>query len=121
MAGVFPFKGEVYNPKKVDIASVVTPPYDVIGEEEQNEYYKKSPYNIIRLILGKEHNRYEMAKETLALWRRDNIFIEEKEEYFYLYEQEWEIFGERGKFQGIISSIELENYTSGIILPHERI
>ncbi|MEW6483013.1 MAG: DUF1015 domain-containing protein [bacterium] len=121
MAGVFPFKGEVYNPKKVDIASVVTPPYDVIGEEEQNEYYKKSPYNIIRLILGKEHNRYEMAKETLALWRRNNIFIEEKEEYFYLYEQEWEIFGERGKFQGIIASLILEDYTSGIILPHERI
>ncbi len=120
MAHIFPFKGEIYN-NKVDIASCVTPPYDVISEEEQEEYYKKSPYNIIRLILGKGENRYKMAKETLALWRKDKIFIEDECECFYLYEQEWEILGVKGVFKGIIALLSLEDYTSGVILPHERV
>lgn len=121
MADVFPFRGEVYNQERVDIASVVTPPYDVISKEEQEEYYQKSPYNIIRLILGREDDRYTKAKERLKDWRKNSIFIEDEKECFYLYEQEWEIFGEKGTFRGIVVSISLEDYSSGIILPHERI
>jgi Uncharacterized conserved protein len=53
MAIVKPFKGIRYNTDKLEISKVVTPPYDVISEEEQNAYYTCDPYNIIRLILGK--------------------------------------------------------------------
>jgi len=117
MALIFPFKGEVYNEKIVDIASCVTPPYDVISPLEQREYYRKSPYNLIRL----EKNRHKEASKTLALWRKNNIFIRDSKEYFYLYEQEWEIFKEKGVFKGLIASVSLEDYSSRIILPHERI
>ena len=54
MAEFLPFKGVLYNPKLIDdMSNVVTPPYDVISPKEQEAYYQKSPYNIVRLILGK--------------------------------------------------------------------
>ena len=32
-------------------AEVITPPYDIISEQDQCNFYKQNPYNIIRLIL----------------------------------------------------------------------
>jgi uncharacterized protein (DUF1015 family) len=54
MSIIAPFKGVTYNFDKItNIEKVVAPPYDVISDREQDEYYKKDPYNIVRLILGK--------------------------------------------------------------------
>src|SRR5712691_7625162 len=69
MADVQPLQGIRYSRDTVgDLAQVVTPPYDVISEEDQARYYARSPYNIIRLELGKEepgdtslNNRYTRA------------------------------------------------------------
>ena len=57
-----PINAIVYNQEKVDINDVIAPPYDVITSAQQDELYKKSPYNIVRLILTKGDNRYEDAK-----------------------------------------------------------
>ncbi|MBM3309842.1 MAG: DUF1015 domain-containing protein, partial [Candidatus Altiarchaeales archaeon] len=61
MVEVRPFKGIVFNKKKVgDIRLVLTPPYDVISKEEEKVYSENSPYNIVRLILPKGgEKRYE--------------------------------------------------------------
>ncbi|HAW50121.1 TPA: hypothetical protein DCX16_04140 [bacterium] len=126
MARVFPFKGLLYNKEKVDISSVVAPPYDVISKKEQDEYYKKNPYNIIRLILGKEYpddtdenNKYTRAGKYLSLWKEQGILEEDKSECFYLYEQEWEVGRKRGLFRGLICSLKIEDYGKNIF-PHER-
>ena len=57
-----PLNAIVYNQEKVNIKDVIAPPYDVITSDYQDELYKKSPYNIVRLILTKGENRYEDAK-----------------------------------------------------------
>ena len=58
MAEILPFKGLRYNPEKInDISKVITPPYDIISEEERDGYYQLDPNNIIRLILGKDFPR----------------------------------------------------------------
>ena len=50
-----PFRGLTYNFKVFDdLSKLITPPYDVISDEEQEEYYQAEPYNVIRLILGKK-------------------------------------------------------------------
>ena len=55
MADVHPFRGIQYNPSKIkEFSEVVAPPYDIISPAEQENHYAKSPYNVIRLILGKE-------------------------------------------------------------------
>lgn len=121
MAKVFPFQGEVYNQELVNPALCVTPPYDVISKEKQNEYYEQSPYNIIRLILPREDNKYERAKQTLDLWKRKHILKRDEKAYFYLYEQEWEHFEDKGIFRGIIASLSLCDYNEKIIFPHEKV
>ncbi|MBW1856545.1 MAG: DUF1015 family protein [Deltaproteobacteria bacterium] len=55
MALVVPFRGVLYNLEKIeDFSKVAAPPYDIISPEQQEGYYQKSPYNVIRLILGKQ-------------------------------------------------------------------
>ena len=64
MAEIIPFKGILYNTDKIgNMANVVTPPYDVISDNERDEYHKVNSYNIIRLILGKK-NEHDPDKET---------------------------------------------------------
>jgi len=50
MGDVRPFCGLRYNLQRItDPSTVITPPYDVISPEERSLYYRRSPYNIIRL------------------------------------------------------------------------
>ncbi len=48
------FRGTYYNPEIIDnLASVTAPPYDIITGPGKAKLMSSSPYNIIRLILGK--------------------------------------------------------------------
>ena len=54
MAEVIPFRGILYNPRKIkNLRDVITPPFDVISKKEQHQFYERSPFNVVRLILGK--------------------------------------------------------------------
>jgi len=54
MVEIAPFKGMVYNREKINkFDEVMSPPYDIISEQMQNELYRKNEYNFVRLILGK--------------------------------------------------------------------
>ncbi|TDO77641.1 uncharacterized protein (DUF1015 family) [Halanaerobium saccharolyticum] len=109
MAQVFPFHGYRYNQKQVeDLEKVVTQPYDKIDNEMQKKYYEQSPYNIVRLILGKEENRYQSAAENLEKWIKEQILIQDQEAGFYLYTQEYEVDGEKFVRRGFVGLGELE-------------
>ncbi len=76
MAEIIPFRGILYSQEKIkNFESVVAPPYDVISRSCQEELYRKSDYNIVRIILGKtlesdndKNNRYTRAAEDLNNW-----------------------------------------------------
>ncbi len=88
MAMVRPFRGLFYDPAVVgSIASVVAPPYDVIGAEEQRRLYDASPYNVIRLDLSRDSDRYGSASRTFAEWRERGVLVRDREPAFYLYAQ----------------------------------
>ncbi len=121
------FKGITYNKEKVNIEDVVAPPYDVISPEEQEKYYKKSEYNIIRLILGKTYendnetnNRYTRAREFFKKWLNEKILIQDSEEKIYYLEESFEVNDRRYKREGFIVLIKLEEFKKGNILPHEK-
>ena len=105
----------------------MAPPYDVISPAQQEELYQASPYNIIRLELGKEEpgddearNRYTRAKETLDAWRKEGVLILDEVPSFYVYEQEFTVEGKTYQRRGIFGRLRLIDFAEGIVLPHEE-
>lgn len=128
MAEVLPFEGIRYNPEKVNqLADVITPPFDVISNKEQDRYYESSPFNIIRLILGKttaydtrSNNPHSRAADYMSTWLSDGIFVQDREPAFYLTTLDFNTEGKAYKRYGLIARVKLSPYDAGIILPHER-
>lgn len=99
----------------------------MISSEMQDAYYKRSPYNIIRIILGKETedlsleiDKYKRAHRYLNEWLDHNVLITEKRECFYFYRQEFDFNGQKKSRTGLIAKVQLEEFSSKIILPHEN-
>lgn len=128
MATIIPFKGLRYNQEKIsNLASVVTPPYDVIDESAQARYYAENPANIIRLELGltfpedtSTNNRYIRAAQYLEKWIEDETLIQEENAALYLYQQEFIFRGEKVVRTGFICGLKVEDYENGNVLPHEE-
>ena len=118
---VEPFRALLFNRERVgNLPDVVAPPYDLIGAERQNELYDRSPYNIVRLELGREADRYAASAATLAKWRADDILRVAPRPAIYLYTQLFEAGGRRLKRDGFVARVRLENFSHGRILPHEK-
>ncbi len=128
MAIVRPFNALTYNIDVVgDIASVITPPYDVISPEEQDRFYRSNPYNIIRIELGRESsadsphdNRYTRAATFLREWRRENVLVRESIPTFSLYRQRFTVGNTPRERLGLVAAVKLEPFEARIVLPHER-
>ncbi|MFH0702880.1 MAG: DUF1015 domain-containing protein [bacterium] len=127
MAKISSIKGITYNLDKVNINDAVAPPYDVISKQEQEELYNSSPYNIVRLILGKVfdtdneiNNKYIRAAEFFKEWLNKNILIKSDKPCIYYYIQKYTASnGELISRKGFIAKTFLEEFSKGIILPHE--
>ncbi|MGH2759224.1 MAG: DUF1015 family protein, partial [Actinomycetota bacterium] len=57
MATVRPFHGITFDPTRVpDLSRVTCPPYDVISPADRDELYDRDPYNIVRIVSGREES-----------------------------------------------------------------
>jgi uncharacterized protein (DUF1015 family) len=128
MAKLFPFKGILYNSKKLKkLAKVMSPPYDVIPPEKQQYYYGQSPYNVIKLILGKEfpgdtqyNNKYVRAAATLTGWLKHGVLQQDLKPAMYIYEQRFTYKGKKYTRLGFITLLRLEDSGRGRVFPHEE-
>lgn len=127
MAEIRPFRGLRYDPKKIRLEEVITEPYDRIPPPLQEEYYKRSSHNIVRVILGKdddpehpEKDKYKRANIYLEEWQKQGILIKEDRKALYIYEQEFAVHGEKKKRRGLIARVKLEEFSSKKVLPHEK-
>src|SRR6201984_1952632 len=81
MARIYPFRATRYNPTAVRIEDVVTQPYDKITPAMQQVYYGRSPYNLVRIILGLPElfdepgidDVYTRAARDFREWRANGI------------------------------------------------
>ncbi len=116
-----PFSALLYDPARGGVlARVVAPPYDLIGAARQQQLYERSPYNVVRLELGRDPDRYAAAAHTLAEWLRAGILKRAQRPAIYLYTQTFEAGGRRLVRSGFIARIRLEEFGRSRILPHER-
>lgn len=121
MAEVKAFRALRFDTDKAGkIDELVCPPYDIISEEQRQAYLRENENNIIRLELPKGENPYENAKATLEKWLNTGILKQDEKDSIYIYEEEFTAYGVKNKFKGCITRVKLEEFSKGIILPHEE-
>ena len=127
MVKVNPFRGITYNKEKVDcLDDVMSPPYDIISPEMQNELYEKHPYNFVRLILGKqkpkdnsENNRYTRAKKYFETWLKESILIEQDKTAIFPYKINYKVKSQKYTMNGFFVLLKLDpDYK--LVKAHER-
>ncbi|MEE8484511.1 MAG: DUF1015 domain-containing protein [Nitrospinota bacterium] len=124
---ITPFKGYRYNAAIAgDTASLLAPPYDVISPDKQDKLYKKSDFNIVRLILGKtspedaqDDSRYTRASATLAGWVKKGALKQDEQPAIYVYSQTYTVAGHIKTRTGFIARKRLEDF-GGSVLAHEK-
>jgi len=129
MARLYPFRALRYDPTLVNMTDVVAQPYDKITPAMQESYYEASPYNLIRIILGKHkpkdtdaENVYTRAASTLKEWRAEGILKEESEPALYGYSQTYKVPGteEVRERRGFIALGQLYDYADRVVYRHEQ-
>lgn len=124
MAEIRPLKALRYCLDKAgEIGSLVCPPYDIISGEQRQALLDKNPYNMVRLELPQGEDPYREAAETLAQWLAQGVLRADMDEGIYLYEEEFQDKVDHGavkKLRGIICLVRLEDFSSGVVLPHEE-
>ena len=92
MADIVPFSGLRYAADAVgDVARVLSPPYDVIGEEQRAELEARHPQNVVRLELprGEGDARYADGGRLLGAWTAEGFLRADATPAFYVYEQQF--------------------------------
>ncbi len=144
MAQIYPFRAWRYNPSAVRLEDVVTQPYDKISPAMQQAYYQRSPFNLVRIILGLPElfdaqggeNVYARAARDFRAWREQGILIQEKTPCVFAYAQRFVVPGSApasgnlrtGAVQagivkerrGFIALGRLYDYAEQVVFRHEQ-
>jgi uncharacterized protein (DUF1015 family) len=130
MARIYPFRALRYNPSLVRLGDVVTQPYDKITPAMQQAYYQRSPYNLVRIILGlpelfdgQDGDVYTRAARDFADWRKNGVLAQENEPTVFAYSQRFRVPGLDGvvrERKGFIALGELYDYDQKVVFRHEQ-
>jgi len=129
MAVVAPFRSLRYDQGKIpDLGRVVTPPFDVISPEQQEDFYRSDSYNVIRLELNRiretdtdTDNRYTRAAAHLCNWMSRGVLVRDRRPAFYVHETSFtDPEGQTRVRRGFFNLLKLEEFSSGKVLPHEQ-
>jgi uncharacterized protein (DUF1015 family) len=141
MAIISPFRAWRYDPERVPLQQVVTQPYDKITPAMQERYYQASPYNLVRIILGKRlsgdgaaENVYTRSAASLQNWRQTGVLRQDPEPSIYRYSQTFTVpenvpgnvpggipgSPSRGERRGFIALGRIEEYSAGVVFRHEQ-
>ncbi len=130
MARIYPFRALRYNPSLVRVEDCLTQPYDKITPSMQAGYYARSPYNLVRIILGLpelfdtpgENDVYTRAARDFREWRAQGILAQEAEPCLFAYAQQFTIPGttRQAERRGLIALGAVSPYSEGIVFRHEQ-
>ena len=129
VAVISPFRAWRYDPERVPVQQAVTQPYDKITPAMQDGYYEASPYNLVRIILGKplpgdgeSENIYTRSAASFQNWRQTGILRQDSQPSLYLYSQKFTIPGSQlsAERRGFIGLGRIEEYSSHVVFRHEQ-
>jgi uncharacterized protein (DUF1015 family) len=127
LADIRPFRGTHYNPSLVkDLAKVICPPYDIITPQMQQELYRRSESNFVRIEFGRELpqdkatvNRYTRAAATMEEWLEQGILKTDDEPSMYIDDHHFTYQGKSYVRRSLVCLFRLEEWESLIVRPHE--
>jgi uncharacterized protein (DUF1015 family) len=129
MADIIPFRALRYDQQRVSASQVVTQPYDKIYPAMQERYYAASPYNLVRIILGRPepqdntaHNVYTRAASYFRDWRAEGILRQDSAPSLYVYAQGFTVPGTSTQHErrGFIALGRIEDYSAKVVFRHEQ-
>jgi uncharacterized protein (DUF1015 family) len=108
-----------------DLATLTSPPYDVIDADGVAALEAMSQHNVVRLILPRDPagaesdtDRYDSARRTLEDWRSQGVLHPDDAPALYVYEQSDPASGHAQR--GLLGALALSPPEDGIVLPHEN-
>ncbi|MCJ7763754.1 MAG: DUF1015 domain-containing protein [Dehalococcoidales bacterium] len=127
MAEVQPFHGVRYNKSIAkDLSAVICPPYDIITPQMEEELYRHSPYNFIRIEHGRQlpqdstmDNKYTRSASTIEEWLKQKVLITDETPAIYLHDQYFIHGSKEYKRRCLLARVRLEEWHKNIIRPHE--
>lgn len=121
MAEIKPFRALRFDTQAAgDIRELTCPPYDIISEQQRQQYLSVNEHNVVRLELPKGENPYGEAGKLLQQWQDEGILKRDQEDGLYIYEEEFEAHGRRMRVKGVICRVKVEEFSKGVVLPHEE-
>src|SRR5215469_18213658 len=128
MADIRPFRALRYDLARLPAAEVMTQPYDKISPAMQENYYTRSPYNLVRIILGRRQdgdnaagNVYTRAAEYGKKWREEGILKQDSAPSIYRYTQTFRApSGNKFERKGFIALGRVEDYSAKVVYRHEQ-
>ena len=123
MAIIKPFKA--VRPANEYVKMVAELPYDVMNREEAKKIAKGNKYSYLHIDRAEidlddkinEHDEqvYVKAKENLDKFKKENIFVKDKEDAIYIYR---EIVNDRAQI-GIVACVAVDDHLNGVVKKHE--
>ncbi len=128
MTEIRAFRGIRYCEDKAgDIAGLVAPPYDVVGEDERDRIVSRNPRNVFALELPQggpcglpEQERYTCAERLFRDWLREGVLAREDTPSVYPYEITFSHGGRMLTRTGFVALVRIEDWEAKVVLPHEK-
>jgi uncharacterized protein (DUF1015 family) len=102
--------------------NLVSPPYDVIDDQQRARLAARSPYNVVEIDLPEGgEDRYDNAARILGEWRSQGVVVQDEQPALWTLSQDYT--GPDGVLrtrQGFFARVRVQEYGPGTIRPHER-
>ena len=126
MADIRPFRAVRYDPAVAgDLSPNLCPTY-VLSDQELEDLYSRSDYNIIRLELAYDwsthaynESRYMRSARTRSQWLMSGVLKRDKDPSMYVVEEVFDEEGAEYRRIGLVAAVRIEDYDAGVVLPHE--
>lgn len=129
MANIAPFRAWRYDFLNIgeNLSTRIAPPYDVLDLAGKNLLLAKSDRNVVAIDLPHAPAKalgppecYEAAARTFENWQADGTLVQEERPAVYIYHQLFEHAGRSYTRRMFVARLELEQFSAGIVLPHEE-
>jgi uncharacterized protein (DUF1015 family) len=134
MARIYPFRAWRYNPsavflKDARLDDLVTQPPEAISPSMQQACYQRSPYNLIRIVLGlpelfdaeRGESVYSRAARDFRAWREQGVLVQETVPCVFAYSQRFQLPGSEAiqERRSFIALGKLHDPTDEVVYPSE--